>query len=220
MESSIKELTKAVMNLKENRPPNAPKMLRMQSRRAYFSKLSYQNSSTTIQQRQDEPRNDRSENLKVKGINVCYFEINDITKSEGDEYLMIKAEGGVPLFDIRNLGKRRRVEDEHEMLSWAQKASIVPKAWLNLSEEEDNYDDETDMEDIMTMQRVDVDKIDLFTKSKCTDNQLANIIEKANNSNLIVVNKIEPIYSCDLEEKNYVSQVIYWLCDDERDDVQ
>ncbi|CAG8550735.1 16804_t:CDS:2, partial [Dentiscutata heterogama] len=71
MESSIKELTKAIISLKENKPPNA----------------------------------------RLKG--------------ESDEYLMIKAEEGKSLFDVRNLGKRRRVEDEHEMPSWAQKSTYI-----------------------------------------------------------------------------------------------
>ncbi|CAG8750919.1 17816_t:CDS:2 [Cetraspora pellucida] len=105
--------------------------------------------------------NNEAGNLKIKGMNVCYFEINDIVKGE--------------------------VEDEHEMPSWAQKnlkeasfvVLIIPKAWVNLSEKNDDYDNKTDTEDIMTMRRIEIDENVLYNNNE----EWRSIVQKANNLN-------------------------------------
>ncbi|CAG8738371.1 29354_t:CDS:2, partial [Racocetra persica] len=90
MKSSIKELTKAILDLRENKKP----IMR---------------------------RNQTMQNQKPNSRN----QPNRPQKDGDDEYLRVELKEGKSLFDVRNLEKRRRIEDKHEMLSWAQKSTYV-----------------------------------------------------------------------------------------------
>ncbi|CAG8646030.1 3855_t:CDS:1, partial [Ambispora leptoticha] len=143
MESSIKELTKAILDLKENREPPLYRNQRTQNQRpgnqnqTIRSRRCYQcdqeghlsrDCPTRAQQtlpdnQRNVTRNNQPDGPEVRGMNIRYLEVTESIKDEGDDYLRIKLEEGESLFDVRNLGKRRRVEDEHEMPSWAQKST-------------------------------------------------------------------------------------------------
>ncbi|CAG8696771.1 16904_t:CDS:2, partial [Racocetra persica] len=62
---------------------------------------------------------------KVRGINIQYLEVTEAVKNEDSEYLKIELKESGLLFNVRNLDKRRHVEEEHEMPSWAQKGTYV-----------------------------------------------------------------------------------------------
>ncbi|CAG8675157.1 26559_t:CDS:1, partial [Racocetra persica] len=80
-----------------------------------------------LQPQPDNRRNiltsNQPESPEIRGMNIHYLEVTEAVKNEVDEYLRIELKEGKSLFDIRNLGKGRRIEDDHEMLSWAQKST-------------------------------------------------------------------------------------------------
>ncbi|CAG8521633.1 559_t:CDS:2 [Dentiscutata heterogama] len=90
---------------------NAMKICRVDQNADQDDQMSKMKSSIkeTLHQQPTNQRNkitnNEAGNPEIRSMNVCYFEINDIVKGEGDEYLMIEAEEGKSLFDIRNLGK-------------------------------------------------------------------------------------------------------------------
>ncbi|RIB23288.1 hypothetical protein C2G38_2171703 [Gigaspora rosea] len=124
IESSIKELTKAVIDLKDNKSSSTHRI--QKSNEEHISR----NCPTMgLQPRfnnlRNEPRRNEIANPEVGGVNICYFETTESMKGESDKCLMIQVEEGEKLFDVKNLGKRRRVENEHEMPTWARKSAYI-----------------------------------------------------------------------------------------------
>ncbi|CAG8499671.1 13391_t:CDS:2, partial [Dentiscutata heterogama] len=196
MESNIKELTKAVMDLTEhNRTFNSRRNQRSlplssnhnvnnqnqapRPHRCYEcnqeghiarycpNRLQQQNNNQS-----NKERNNQTLNQEVRGLNVRLFEVKETSSSEINEYLMIKVEGSDMLFDIRNLGKRRRCDDENEMPTWA-----------NIEQTLDTN---------RTKKTKDIEKDYLYR---------------------ISINEIQPIEAENLQGSSYHGRIIYWHSD-------
>ncbi|CAG8606281.1 9119_t:CDS:2 [Gigaspora rosea] len=112
METSIVELVKAVQTLMERRgslSPHRSPASNMTQNRGYVG----QNRGTTPQRSVKYKPSDQAGGPDIRGADVRFFEVTEKAAPKGDEYLMIHVEADKALFDVRNLGKRRRsIEDE------------------------------------------------------------------------------------------------------------
>ncbi|CAG8796794.1 23027_t:CDS:2, partial [Gigaspora margarita] len=103
VESNLKELTKAVMDLIE------------------------QNKALNLRQnnQNNAKRNNQTVSPKIRELNIQLFKIKESILNKSKQYLMVKVEENNLLFNIRNLEKRRCYDDKNEMPTWANKSTYI-----------------------------------------------------------------------------------------------
>ncbi|CAG8789136.1 16928_t:CDS:2 [Gigaspora margarita] len=110
METSITELTRVIQTLVEERrnpvQQRGPAMNTLQNRSGENRSRSSTPHKTV--DRSNSRQNDRVNDLSIRGADVRLFEVIEKIVPHEEEYLMVHVDEDEKLFDIRNLGKRRR----------------------------------------------------------------------------------------------------------------